>query len=434
MERIIKKMPATAPMRFQKKRVAAYARVSSGKDAMLHSLSAQVSYYSEYIQKQNNWQYVGVYADEALSGTKDDRIEFQRLLSDCRSGLIDMIITKSISRFARNTVTMLEVIRELKQLNVDVFFEKENIHSIGGDGELMLTILASFAQAESQSVSENVKWRIRKQFQSGEVANWRFMYGYRNINGEMVIGPDEAGIVRSVFHDYINGMNVVEIAQRLQEEGIATMFGGKWSAKRINDMLRNEKYAGNSLLQKKYVTDYLTKARSWNSGQLPMYYATETHTPIIDPETFEQAQAIYESNKKKFEPKGPTTNRYPFSSMIFCSNCGRKYKRKVTQSGVVWNCATFLNEGRSACHTKQIPEEILLSVAAEVLGLAQFDETVFKRAIKQLFVPSFNVLMFDFHDGRQTERKWQDRSRSESWDEAARKRASEQMIKIRRKA
>ena len=177
-----RKITAIAPhksLEFQRKKVAAYARVSSGKDAMLHSLSAQVSYYSKMIQSRPGWQYVGVYADEAATGTKDNRNEFQRMISDCKSGNIDMIITKSISRFARNTVTLLETVRELKNLGVNVWFEKENIHSISGDGELMLTILASFAQEESLSVSENCKWRIRNEFKQGKMPmNLKRLYGY----------------------------------------------------------------------------------------------------------------------------------------------------------------------------------------------------------------------------------------------------------------
>ncbi|EYE89105.1 resolvase, partial [Fervidicella metallireducens AeB] len=177
MQRKVIKLDSKIIKPISKKRVAAYARVSSGKDAMLHSLSAQISYYSSFIQKHIEWEFAGVYADEAITGTKDERPEFQRMLDDCRMGKIDMIITKSISRFARNTVTLLETVRELKDLNVDVYFEKENIHSLSGDGELMLTILASFAQEESRSVSENIKWRIRKGFKEGELVNLRFMYG-----------------------------------------------------------------------------------------------------------------------------------------------------------------------------------------------------------------------------------------------------------------
>ena len=167
MEKVIRKMEAGIPSLSQRRRVAAYARVSSGKDAMLHSLAAQVSYYSDHIQKNPEWEYAGVYVDEALTGTKDNREGFQRLLADCRAGKIDMVLTKSISRFARNTVTLLETVRELKTLGVDVYFEEQNIHSLSGDGELMLTILASYAQEESRSVSENCKWRIRQKFQQG---------------------------------------------------------------------------------------------------------------------------------------------------------------------------------------------------------------------------------------------------------------------------
>ena len=186
MERNIRLTRFSVPMLPPIKRVAAYARVSSGKESMLHSLSSQISYYSSLIQKNPTWSYVGVYSDEAITGTKDDRAEFQRLLADCRAGLIDMIITKSISRFARNTVTLLETVRELKELNVDVLFEKENIHSISGDGELMLTILASYAQEESRSTSENCKWRIRKRFQNGEFSCTAIL-GYKLVEGTLEI-------------------------------------------------------------------------------------------------------------------------------------------------------------------------------------------------------------------------------------------------------
>ena len=430
MERIIKQVSHQLPMPVlpKKKRVAAYARVSCDKETMLHSLSAQVSYYSDYIQKHQDWQYIGVYADEALSGTKDDRREFQRLLQDCRAGLIDMIITKSISRLARNTVTMLEVVRELKQINVDVYFEKENIHSNSGDGELMLSIFASFAEAESFSVSENCKWRIRKRFEVGEIVNLRFMFGYRIVKGKFEINPEEAEVVRSVFRDYLNGESTAAIARRLQAECITTKFGGKWSVRRVIDMLCNEKYAGNALLQKKYVSDHLKKNLSRNHGQLPMYYAVGTHEAIVDLETFQKAQKIYEGNKEKAATKSPTTKRYLFSGMLFCPHCGKNYKRKTTHGKVSWNCTTFLKEGKAVCHTKQIPEETLYSVTTEVLGLSEFDETVLKKVIKEIIVPEFNTLVFVFRDGKQIKRVWQDRPRSEIWTEDLRKQAREREL------
>ncbi|MEG0168109.1 MAG: recombinase family protein, partial [Ruthenibacterium sp.] len=191
MERTIHTVTSPIPSIPKKIRVAAYTRVSSGKDTMLHSLSAQISYYSDAIQQHNDWTYAGVFSDEAMTGTNDSRDAFQRLLADCRAGKIDMILTKSISRFARNTITLLETVRELKEYHVDVYFERENIHSISGDGELLLTILASFAQEESLSVSENCKWRIRKNFKEGR-ANTLRLYGYDFVHYRLVVNPAEA--------------------------------------------------------------------------------------------------------------------------------------------------------------------------------------------------------------------------------------------------
>ena len=196
MERIVQQVEFRTPKKLKLLRVAAYARVSNGKDAMLHSLSAQVSYYNELIQGNPEWLFCGIYADEALTGTKSNRAEFQKMLAACRNGEIDLIITKSISRFARNTVTLLETVRELKDIGVDVYFEEQNIHTMSADGELMLTILSSYAQEESFSASENQKWRIRRDFEQGRVSSMR-MLGYRRTSeGRLEIIPEEAVIVR----------------------------------------------------------------------------------------------------------------------------------------------------------------------------------------------------------------------------------------------
>lgn len=205
-KRLIQIITPTIPMQPKLLRVAAYARVSSGKDAMLHSLSAQVSYYSQMIQDNPEWLYCGVYADEALTGTKSNRAEFQKLLTECRNGKIDLVITKSISRFARNTVTLLETVRELKDIGVDVFFEEQNIHTISSDGELMLTILSSYAQEESLSASENKKWQIRKDFEQGKIGSITMLGYRRNADGVLEIEPNEAEIVRMIFADYLSGM------------------------------------------------------------------------------------------------------------------------------------------------------------------------------------------------------------------------------------
>ena len=255
----------------RKKRVAAYARVSSGKDAMLHSLSAQISYYSNLIQNRNEWLYAGVYADEAKTGTKDSRDDFQRLIDDCRAGKIDVVITKSISRFARNTVTLLQTVRELKALGIDVFFEEQNIHTMSGEGELMLTILASYAQEESLSASENQKWRVRHGFKKGELINWRFMYGYTISKGQVEIEPDQAAIVREVFERAIAGETFGTIVRDLNARKVRGVHGGKWRPQRITDILSNEKYLGNALLQKHYRNNHLEKKKTVNQGELPKY-------------------------------------------------------------------------------------------------------------------------------------------------------------------
>ena len=207
----------------KRKRVAAYARVSSGKDAMLQSLSAQVSYYSELIQRHCDWKYCGVYSDEAITGTKDEREGFQKLLTACRDGKIDMILTKSISRFARNTVTLLSTVRELKALGIDVFFEEQNLHSQSTDGELLLTILASYAQEESLSASENQKWRIKRNFEAGKPWDCT-IFGYRVKNGVFEVVPEEAETVRLVFKWYLEGLGKQAIANRLGELGVPTRF------------------------------------------------------------------------------------------------------------------------------------------------------------------------------------------------------------------
>ncbi|HEX3018027.1 MAG TPA: recombinase family protein [Caproicibacter sp.] len=433
MERIVTKINPAGVVLPKKMRVAAYARVSSGKDAMLHSLSAQVSYYSDYIQKHSGWEYVGVYADEALTGTKEGRVEFQRLLADCRDGKVEMVLTKSISRFARNTLTLLEAVRELKGLGIDVYFEKENLHSISGDGELMLSILASFAQEESRSVSENCKWRIRKRFQAGEPANWRFLFGYRIYKGNVEIDSQQAEIVRMVFRDYLAGKGMDKIAKKLSSMGIPRLYGGEWNASRVMEILKNEKYTGNALLQKAFVADHLTKKEVRNCGELPMFYAKGTHKSIIDLETFERVQALIETKRRKSNISKETPARYPLTGKIVCMNCGNTYRRKICRTQVNWQCNTYLRSGRNACAAKQIPEETLSNIIVEVLGLQRFDEEAFCQQISRIQVPGPNQLVFLFNDGHTESRIWNDRSRSESWDAEARKQASERQKEYARR-
>ena len=401
-----------------KQRVAAYARVSGAKDAMLESLSAQVSYYSAYIQRRIDWEFAGVYADEAKTGTKSERPEFQRLLSDCRNGTINMVITKSITRFARNTVTTLETVRELKLLGIDVYFERENIHSTSGDGELMLSILAAYAQEESRSVSENCKWRIRKMFQEGKISGMS-MLGYRVKNGKLVVVPEEALIVQAIFEDYLSGMGIIKIAKKLRYIGIKISTNG------VSGILRNEKYQGDMLLQKTIVADHLTKRKVKNTGQLPQYYVENSHEAIIDRETFSAVQVEIARRATMRKPMKVPTESYPFTGLIRCGKCNAPYKRKHANAStkyekIVWICHTFNMLGKTVCDSQQIPETILTSIVDEIGGLEN---------ISAITVIEHYMLKFHLKNGDTKDIRWQHPSRRESWTPEMKQIAHENELK-----
>ena len=399
----------------KKKRVAAYARVSSGKDAMLHSLSAQVSYYSNYIQN-NGWEYAGVYADEAITGTKDKRDGFQKLLTECRKGNVDMVIAKSISRFARNTVTLLTTVRELKELGVDVYFEEQNIHTASADGELMLTILASYAQEESLSVSENMKWRIKKNFEDGKP--WSgFVLGYRCENGQYVVVPEEAEVVRRIYRESLEGLGATAIMKGLNDDGIRTRTGKPWRMGGVLKVLKNYNYTGNLILQKTYSENHLTKRKMINCGEQPQYHAEGAHEAIIDLETWEAVQEEIERRAKYYAPTKKATS-YPFTGLIVCGTCGKHYRRKTTVSGVIWVCTTYNTHGKKGCASKAIPESTLYELTADIpLG-----------DLTAISAEKDNALVFCFKDGTQAVKRWKDRSRAESWTEEMREAARQKTL------
>ncbi len=406
-------------------RVAAYARVSSGKDAMLHSLSAQVEYYSSMIEQHAGWVFAGVYADEALTGTKEDRMQFQRMLHDCREGRIDQILTKSISRFARNTVTLLETVRELRNLGIDVYFEEQNIHSISGDGELMLTVLASYAQEESRSASENQKWRIRNGFAQGELMNLRFLYGYRISKERGVeIDPKEAKTVREIFRRIVHGDSINSVIRWLNRTGIRGALGGKWTIPRLRELITNEKYTGNALLQKTYVNNHIDKRKMKNCGELPQYFCTETHPAIIDSETFEAAQkAIMHIQETK--PQQSPRQQHIFTGMIVCSICGKTYRFIKCGGKARWACATYLRDGKAFCPSRKIPEDVLIRLSCDSLGMKSFDETLFRQQISRIVAGPPNILTFHLKSGEEKETRWENQSRKESWTPEMRLKAAE---------
>ena len=437
MRKIVKIHHTMTDQLTKRKRVAAYARVSSGKDAMLHSLSAQISYFNSYIEQHSNWVFAGVYADEAITGTKDGRPEFQRMLSDCRAGKIDVILTKSISRFARNTLTLLETIRELKLLGIDVFFERENIHSLSSDGELLLTVLASFAQEESRSASENQKWRIRKMFEKGHSSTGN-MLGYRLKLGNLCIVPEEAELVRTIFSDYLSGMSFNAITKKLNHAKIPSFRGGKWIKNSIRYILCNEKYTGDMLLQKTYRLDHISKKKLTNRGEFPMYRVANSHEAIISKDVFELVQKEIQRRATQYPQQLKPSKQYLFTHLIRCGLCGKYYRHKMAGSErryrkPVWICATFNTHGKNVCPSQQIPESILIAKTMKVLEVTELNVELIQKQIEAIIAPMHNKLIYVMKDGQRKEIHWQNPSRKESWTEEMKQAARERQLNINRR-
>lgn len=416
-------------------RVAAYARVSSGKEAMLHSLSAQISHYSAKIQKTPGWIYTGVYADEALTGTKDSREEFQKLLADCYAGKIDLIITKSVSRFARNTVTTLKTIRELRLLGIDVYFEEQNIHTLGADGEFLLTLLAAYAEEEARSVSENQKWRIKANFEQG--LPWSVtMYGYRQVDGRLEIVPEEAEILRLAADLYLEGFGSERLERALAKAGVLGRHGNAMTGHGIINLLCNEKSAGDLLLQKTFVDDPITKVERINRGELPQYFVEGSHEPIFDRDTYDRILAERARRAARYQPNPQTPPTYPFTGRISCGKCGGYFRRKIAGAPgyrkPVWICNTFNSKGKGFCASKQIPEDILENMAAQAIGLPVFQAAAFTEQVNEIRVPENGTLIFVFYDGHESSLTWENASRRDSWDEQARQKARD--LSLRRAA
>ncbi len=372
-------LAAKAPPK--RKKVAAYARVSRDTVRLMNSVSAQISYYSTLIQGNSQWEYAGVYADCGISGTDiSKRDEFIRMLADCEAGKIDIILCKSISRFARNTVDLLETVRHLKELGIEVRFEKERINSLSQDGELMLSLLASFAQEESRSISGNCKWGIRKRFQSGEigVAN-KHLLGYRD-NEELekyMIIPQEAETVRWMFQMYIDGVSLRRIAENMNRTGIRSVRGNKFQEGTVRQMIFNEVYAGDIRRQKCYIADPVTKTKVKNNGELPQYYMAGCHEAIIDRETYAKVQA---EMKRRAAMRNPS---YPFTRRIKCSACGMFYTRRIYRNDAKWFCRSKKETGMT-CKSHNYLESELYKIFSEMLSMDTFDHKVFETSVQEI--------------------------------------------------
>ena len=328
-----------APRAKLEKRVAAYARVSLETDRLAHSLSAQTGYYSEFILKKPDWVLAGIYADSFISGTgTSNRADFKRLIQDCERGKIDIVLCKSVSRFARNTVDLLNTVRRLKELGIEVCFEKESISSLSEEGELLMTIIASFAQEESRSISENVKWGIRKRFRNGTaVARNKLVLGYRYDGEKYVIVPEEAETVRQIFREYINGVPLRRIAENMKGLGRRGTKGG-FSHTHINYIVRNELYIGNIVLQKTFVRDFITHTKAPNCGVLPQYRFFDCHEPIIDEKTFAQAQ------REALRRAAARSRSYRYTGRLVCGRCGGTFTRRSNNGKYpCWHCRDCLD-------------------------------------------------------------------------------------------
>lgn len=356
-----------------KKRVAAYARVSTDMDEQLNSYEAQISYYTEHIQKNPEWTFVKVYTDEGISGLMTKKREgFQTMIKDALSGKIDLILTKSVSRFARNTVDTLTTVRKLKDKGIEVYFEKENIWTMDSKGELLITIMSSLAQEESRSISENVTWGQRKRFADGKVSMpYKQFLGYKKgSDGRPEVVPEEAKIVRRIYQEFLLGMTYTGIAKALGNDGILTP-GGKeiWSSSTIKSILQNEKYKGDALLQKRFTVDYLTKKQKENEGEVPQYYVTNSHEGIVSDEVFDMVQVEIE-RRRKYKVNGSSQNF--FSGWILCGCCGEPFARKVWHSTTkykryIWQCGKKY-AGKEPCSTPHFHEDEIKDAFVKLLS------------------------------------------------------------------
>ncbi len=353
--------------------VAAYCRVSTDQEEKENSYEAQISYYTEKIGKNNDWQMAGIFADEGITGTQaKKRPEFLKMIRLCRQRKIDMVLTKSLSRFARNTVDSLNYIRELKALGIAVIFEKENINTLETDTEMMLTIMSCFAQAESESISKNVSWGIRQSFKNGNVPmQYARLLGYKKGDGgNAEIIPDEAEVVREIYRCYLDGMSMNLIADRLNAKGLTTKGSGSPYRKAVvQRILTNEKYTGDALLQKTYVTDCITKKTRKNNGELPMYLVKNHHEPIISRSDFNRVheEMARRSAKRTIADKltktgqGKYSAKYALSELLICGECGEHYRRVTwTAKGfkeIKWRCVSRIQYGKKKCHSSPTVDE-----------------------------------------------------------------------------
>lgn len=379
MHSIMSQILTRPSVRNRKIRVAAYCRVSTDSEEQLNSYETQKTYYTKLIAENPNWNDAGIFADEGISGiSMKNRDAFNRMIAACKRGRIDMIITKSLSRFARNKVDCLDTIRMLKTRNIGVLFEKENINTLTESSEFLITLFSSFAQAESESLSKNVSWGIRKSMEAGNVPmHYATLLGYRKgEDGEPEVVPEEAETVRQIYRWYIQGYSLAQIQKELETRDIKNARGNvKWSRNTVQSILTNEKYVGDALLQKTFTVDCISKTVRKNNGELPMILVENHHTPIISRTVFQwvQSEMKRRTSKRKVQPKtakteqGKYSGKYALTERLVCGECGTPYKRCTWnirgKRKIVWRCVSRLEYGKKYCHNSPTVEEDALHQA-----------------------------------------------------------------------
>lgn len=380
--------PLESKNKYKQLRVAAYCRVSTDQEEQQNSYNVQIAYYTDLINRKREWTLAGIFADEGISGTQaKKRPEFLKMIRMCKKQKIDLVITKSISRFARNTVDCLEYVRQLKDLGIGVVFEKENINTLTMPSEFMIALHGSFAQAESESISKNVSWGKQKAFAEGRVSfQYKHLLGYRKgADGKPEIVPEEAETVRIIYDLFLDGYSMTDIAKRLTLLDRKTSHGKTdWHRQTISTILKNEKYVGDALLQKTFTVDCISKKVKKNKGERPMYLVTNHHEPIIDRDIYNRVQQelARRTSKRKISDKtiteqGKYTSKYALSELLICGNCGTPYRRTTWaargKKQVVWRCISRLEHGTKYCtDSPTLKEEKLhkaiLSAVNEYLG------------------------------------------------------------------
>jgi len=447
-------------------RVAAYCRVSTLLEQQEGSYEAQVDYYTEKINSNPNWKCAGIFADDGKSATQTKkRDDFNAMIDACMAGKVDLVLTKSVSRFARNTVDALQCIRKLKEKNVPVIFEKEGVNTMESGGELLITILSSQAQEESRNISENTRWGLTRRFENGIISvNHKKFLGYtKDDDGNLIIVPDEAVIVKRIFREYLEGKSIIQIVKGLQDDGIKTVTGlENWHPGTIDKMLSNEKFCGDACMQKTYTIDFLTKKKVKNQGYAPQYYIEDNHEAIIPKELFHQVQvekarraslnkaAVTRKANKAKKEKSKYSSKYVLTELLTCGECGHSYRRqtwsKYGQKSAVWRCEDRLKQGTSSkCHhsptlkEEQLHDAIMKAINKVVENNGDFIGTFRENVIRVIGNHSTKGVTTEYDDQIDALQKQmlaliEDNARqgavSEEFDEAYRK-LSEQINELK---